>query len=129
MLDTNPFAGDRGEIATRLLLAAGIAGALATAAPAAKAATDAAAGYRTGLTRACLYDARDATMSRAAKRRYCGCVVGKFMAAHKRREITAAQLRLVIRIWRGKRSWPARPAGFSEFDYHAKTRCAAATRA
>jgi hypothetical protein len=125
MLETNPLAGGRGATATRLLLAAAVAGAFATAAPAASAAT----GIRTGLTNACLYDARDARMSRAAKRRYCGCVVGKFMAAHKRGDITAAQLRLVIKIWRGKRTWPARPAGFSEFDYHAKTRCEKATRA
>lgn len=114
----------RTENAVRLALAAALVGSFAFAAPAfAKRVS-----VETGLTNACLYDARDATMNRAEKRRYCGCVVGKFMAAHKRRQITAAELRLVIKIWRGQRKWPAKPESFSEFDYHAKTRCEAATR-
>ncbi len=109
----------------RLALAAGVAGAIAATAPAFAKQVK----VETGLTSACLHDARDADMSPAAKRRYCGCVVGKFLAAYRRHEITPAQLRRVILIWRGKRSWPAKPAGFAEFDYHAKTRCERATRA
>lgn len=111
--------------AVRLVLAAGIAGALAAAPAFAKKRIT----IEEQLTAACLYDARDATMRAAETRRYCGCVVGRFMAAHKQREITAAQLRRVMLIWRGERSWPATPVGFSEFDYHAKSRCERATRA
>jgi len=102
-----------------------LAGSIASAAPA----FARQAKVETGLTRACLFDARAAKMTRAAKRRYCGCVVGKFMVAHRRGEISAALIRRVMLIWRGKRSWPATPVGFSEFDYHAKSRCERATRA
>lgn len=81
------------------------------------------AGLQTNLTRACLYDARDAEMSAAVKQLYCKCVVKKFMAARQRKQISTRHLHLVARIWRGKQNWPAKPEHFSEFDYHAKSRC------
>lgn len=68
-------------------------------------------------------------MNQTAKAKYCACVVKKFIDAHKKQKMTKSQLLLVVDIWRGQRKWPAKPKGFSEFDYHAKSRCEKSTRA
>jgi len=80
------------------------------------------------LTAACMVESRDAKIPARKRYRFCTCVVGKFMRAHRQKHLTVEQLIVVAHVWRGKRDWPDKPENIGEFDFHAKSRCAGAYR-